>query len=491
MIIGLDFGTSNCSVGIWRDGKPELLDIERGTKYLPSVFYTPRRDIKIEKIDDDKLAANVRDRLAEQKKESNLAKKQGRAYRELSENEIKAQETGVLLREARAEAERQRQEQSLASTFESEEEMETFFGSSAINAHLSDPTDGFFVKSPKTFLGADLRSEQLEAFREIVSRMLTFIKLQTEKTLNTTVQQVVIGRPVNFHGHRGVAGNKQAMEILTAAAYDAGFVEVEFLLEPVAAALDYERTLTKTETILVLDAGGGTTDCTMMILGPSFSSSADRTEQILASLGDRVGGNDLDIKINYHQIMPQFGKNSLLKMGSRPIPNHIFFDAAAVNDVNAQNRFYSDQTGRTIDRDYLRQSEDPILIQRLQHLWNTRATYLLNFHAEQIKIKLSDKIETSVAIDSISPPTSVEVTRDQLSDAITKEISAFIELMQQTIEQAGVKPDKIYITGGTGKSPLIRRAIYETYPDIPVIQGDSFGSITAGLTTWAQKRFSK
>lgn len=57
--------------------------------------------------------------------------------------------------------------------------------------------------------------------------------------------------------------------------------------------------------------------------------------------------------------------------------------------------------------------------------------------------------------------------------------------------EAECKPDVIYVTGGTARSPAIYAKIAGIYPDIPVVVGDHFGSVTAGLTRWAQKLFAK
>ena len=64
-----------------------------------------------------------------------------------------------------------------------------------------------------------------------------------------------------------------------------------------------------------------------------------------------------------------------------------------------------------------------------------------------------------------------------------------VDLMQDAVEQAGCSPDVIFVTGGTAKSPIVRKAIAEKLGDIPVVDGDHFGSVTAGLTQWAEKLY--
>lgn len=127
--------------------------------------------------------------------------------------------------------------------------------------------------------------------------MMANIKQQAEADLQQDILQAVIGRPVNFQGIGGEKANQQAESILLKAAKRAGFKDIEFQFEPVAAGLEYESTLTKDSTVLVVDIGGGTTDCSLIEMGPSWRNRDDRRASLLAHSGCRVGGNDLDIHL--------------------------------------------------------------------------------------------------------------------------------------------------------------------------------------------------
>lgn len=142
------------------------------------------------------------------------------------------------------------------------------FGQAALNRYLEDPRDIYYVKSPKSFLGASgLRDVQLSFFEDLVCAMMDNIKSQAESDAQQIITDAVIGRPINFHGRGGETANIQAEGILLRAAKRAGFQNVEFQFEPVAAGLEYEATLTEDKTILVVDIGGGTTDCSLIQMG--------------------------------------------------------------------------------------------------------------------------------------------------------------------------------------------------------------------------------
>jgi len=419
MHAGLDFGTSNCLIGIWEDNNPTLLPLEGQSSRLPSALYTSR----------------------------------------LNDNQTISE---ALLSDT-----------------------DTAFGEAAILRHTEDSQSGYFIKSPKSFLGADIRKNQLEMFSDIVARMLMHIKSNAENNTQSELQNIVLGRPVNFHGTRGEDGNRQAIDILQQSAITAGFKNIEFQMEPMAAALDFERSLTEDKLVLVLDAGGGTTDCSMVKLGPSYIQSNDRTDSILGHSGDRIGGTDLDIKLALHKVMPHFGKDSLLKNGL-PIPVTLFWDAVTINDVNVQSEFLSARTQREIAA-YLTQAVDQQKFQRFQVLQEERLILQLNRSTELAKINLSEQDRVDLPLDYIEEDLVIPVSRNDLRDSVKRELDVFIALMKEVETQADTKPDLIYVTGGTAKSPVIEDWIRSNYRDIDIVVGDAFGSVVSGLTTWAHR----
>ena len=223
MFIGFDYGTANCSVAVMRDGIPQLLKMENGSTLLPSMLCAPTREAVSEWL-----------------------------YRH---HDVPAtgSETQALLRRA--------------VSFNREEDIEVLpgsvqFGLQSLQQYVQDPEEVYFVKSPKSFLGASgLKPQQIALFEDLVCAMMLHIRQQAESQLPEAIDQAVIGRPINFQGLGGDDANAQAQGILERAARRAGFNEVVFQYEPVAAGLDFEATLQSEQRVLVVDIGGGTTDC--------------------------------------------------------------------------------------------------------------------------------------------------------------------------------------------------------------------------------------
>ncbi|BAN99761.1 hypothetical protein E05_49950 [Plautia stali symbiont] len=82
---------------------------------------------------------------------------------------------------------------------------------------------------------------------------------------------------------------------------------MEFQFEPVAAGLEFEATLQQETRVLVVDIGGGTTDCSILLMGPQWRNQSDRRASLLGHSGCRVGGNDLDIMLAFKTLMPLLG----------------------------------------------------------------------------------------------------------------------------------------------------------------------------------------
>ena len=162
-------------------------------------------------------------------------------------------------------------------------------------------------------------------FEDIVTAMMQTVKQRAEQSLQQILTKTVIGRPVNFQGVNAVKSNEQALAILTAAAKRSGFTDVEFLYEPVAAGLSFERSLTENKTLLVVDIGGGTSDCAMVRMGPDHVGQEDRRNDFIGHTGERVGGNDLDIRLAAEELMPLFGMRAPLKSG-KPMPTKTFLE---------------------------------------------------------------------------------------------------------------------------------------------------------------------
>ena len=426
MFAGFDYGTSHCSIGVWAGSKIRLLPLEGLETQIPSTLFAAR--------------------------DTGEERDTARAQIDLSDP--------TRLR----------------------------FGHAALAAHSAEPEEGYFVKSPKSFLGAPgLHIEVTERFIGVVAAMMRNVKDNAETHLDEPIEQVVIGRPINFQGAGGDAENHQALSMLVAAARECGFDQVSFLYEPMAAALEFESRLDREMCILVVDVGGGTTDCSFVRVGPKRRLRKDRDADILGHAGERLGGNDYDQMLALKTVMPSFGFNDLLRT-ELPIPNTFFVDAVSTNDVNAQPRCYSARSGEELRR-FVREAHHPERIARLNTVHDARLSYRLLRASEETKIALTDQSMASTELGFIEQGLTAPATRDQLRVASERLLTHLAGLVDETVRAAGQNPDILYLTGGMSRSQIVRAHLRELLPGIEIVDSDHLASVTQGLTVWAHRVF--
>ncbi len=437
--VGVDFGTSNCLVALMRDGQPDAVTLEDGEPTLPSLLYVPRTP--------------------------------------------RARRPGEPESRALDEMQNQTLQQALAAG------AVPAFGRHAQRSSLEDP-EGFFFRSPKSFLAAKIDLTFRTRFERIVELMLAFLRDRASEAAGRDIRRACIGRPVHFGGGASqdrIDGDAQAIALVEAAAKRAGFTDVVFEFEPVAAAFDFERQLDAERIALVVDVGGGTTDCTMARLGPRSAAKPRRDDDILASSGERVGGNDVDTALSFNGFMPLMGRRDHDRDGL-PMPAVLFADAADFFSVPAQQSFFA--AGPRIER-LMRASDATVAdrLARLLTLCETRQTPWLTMCAEQAKVALAQTAQARVDLDRIEAGLEVALSTEQLADASRALITKLRRLMDEAVAGAGTPPQVIYLTGGSARSPLVRAAISEAFPQVPLVAGDAYGSVVAGLALQAQRVF--
>jgi len=448
-MIGFDYGTSNCSIAIMANGQPNIVPL-LGQNTIASNLYAPDRDIITHWLHQQLIGEQQHnfknDRVVQ------LQKSQ-RALRELAFDGIST---------------------------------DLVFGAAALTKYLEDPEEGYYIKSPKSFLGASgLAPLQIQLFEDIVAAMMGNVKKLAEANLGHEITQTVIGRPINFQGLHGEESNRQAINVLTNAAKRIGFKDIEFQFEPVAAGFEFEASLTKETRVLVVDIGGGTSDCSMLLMGPELSQYDDRTQHLLAHSGVRIAGNDFDIQLALQGIMPSLGMNSLLKTG-KPMPTSSFYQALAINNINEQTAFYSAKNRRELIQ-LSRDAKETAIVERLVTVHDHKLSYQLVNAAEQAKIALSEYNQQTIDLSDVSEQLSAQVDKETLRFANKRTLESIGKLMQSAVDQAQCQPEVIFVTGGTAKSPVLSEFLQQQMPNIPIVVGDHFGSVTSGLARWAEK----
>src|SRR5215470_7642739 len=291
---GIDFGTSNSSIGVCNAGGPRLLPIQRGATAVPTALFFS--------VDDDS----------------------------------------------------------------------TSFGHEALERYFSREP-GRYMRAIKSELGTELFAETTQvklkhyAFGEIVAAFLEFLRTTAGENLGAPPTSVVLGRPA-FFVDDDPAADAAAERQLEAAAQAAGFEQVAFQFEPIAAALDYEQRVNAEEIALVADIGGGTSDFSVVRVSPERARAGDRRRDILGCTGVHVGGTDFDRQLALARVMPTFGLRSPLRRKGLDAPSWYFSDIATWHRIS----FLYDPKVLTEIRGVLRDSAEPEKIARLLRVLEQR-----------------------------------------------------------------------------------------------------------------------
>jgi hypothetical chaperone protein len=365
-------------------------------------------------------------------------------------------------------------------------------GRTAIEAYV-DGTPGRLMRSLKSVLGTSLMKEttlvgrERASFRAVIAYYLAAVKRRAEQATGRELRRVVHGRPVHFVDN-APAADREAEQTLGEIARDVGFDEVTFQFEPIAAALEYERQISNEEIALIADIGGGTSDFSIVRLSAERHRKADRTADILANDGVRVGGTDFDRQLSLGVVMPLFGFGSAMKRKGLDVPSSYFHDLATWSRIN---RMYEPRVIADIRR-VRREAKQTALIDRLLKVVDEQRGHTLAIEVEGAKIALSDQAQAEIPLAWVAPNLKAEIGRPDLVSHTRQLANRIGDRIKTCLKQAQLSAsdiDAVFLTGGSVKLAHVRSAITKAAPSARVVDGDTFGAVGKGLTLEARVRY--
>jgi len=375
--------------------------------------------------------------------------------------------------------------------FSLEESQPVLYGRAAVDEYL-DGTPGRLMRSLKSVLGSSLMKEttavgsRTVVYADILTLYLRTLRERAQANVGHALDAVVLGRPVRFDDE-DAARDRDAQATLQACARHAGFASVEFQLEPIAAAFDYERTVDREEAVLVIDVGGGTADFTVIRLSPARRDRTSRQDDVLANDGVHIAGTDFDSRLNLSWVMPELGYRTTGPKGL-VVPSGVYFDLSTWHRINL---LYAPRFLGTL-RELQAFFSDLRLYRRLTHVIDRRLGHLLLGETERAKIELSHETRAMIDLDAVEQGLVVRALRDELVRLLDDLLMRLVRVAAATIAAAGMRPDDVstlYFTGGSSGMRALRDAFALAYPMSRIVVGDLFGSVVSGLGIDAARRF--
>ena len=372
------------------------------------------------------------------------------------------------------------------------EEPQRHYGRAAVAAYV-EGIEGRLMRSMKSILGSTLATQATDVgggrsvrYLDVVGGYLRQLKTLAERQAGQALTRVVLGRPV-FFVDDDPARDAAAQAALTQAARQIGFKEISFQYEPIAAALDYETTVDREQIVLVADIGGGTSDFSLVRVGPQQRPLIDRRADILGNHGVHIAGTDFDRHIELLRILPVCGYRTLGPTG-REVPSRAYFDLATwhlINTVYAPARVAELARMKTFYSDLRQHARLMAVVQ--QHLGHA-----LIARAEAAKIAVAEGGSARIDLSLLEPGLALTMNEPEAVAAIDADLDRIAGAADETLAQAGLARDQVdalYFTGGsTGLKPLAER-IAARLPAARVMRGDRFASVAQGLGLHARRVF--
>jgi len=366
-----------------------------------------------------------------------------------------------------------------------------YYGSQAITQFIENEMEGRLFRSFKShlsnqsYLGTMIDGRVL-TLEILIGTFLLELKKRAEKFLGVTVEKAVIGRPARYSMDDVADGF--ALYRMKKAAEFAGFKEVIFVPEPLAAALDYRRQQSSEKIVLIGDFGGGTSDFTLMKMSPQSFQKKD----VLGVDGCPLAGDALDSVFMSQKLCQYFGAKATYRLPMSK--NFLTMPASVMERLNKPAHIVHLKEKETynfikeVQKCALR-DEDKRAIDRLFVLIEDQQIFPFFEEIERNKIELSKNESSSFSFPYPDIEVFDQFQRSEFEAWSQKTKSEIFQALDRCLLQAQLTDqdvDLVFLTGGTAHVPFISAEFIARF-GASKLQGKTyFHSVLSGLTESAK-----
>ena len=369
----------------------------------------------------------------------------------------------------------------------SEDDLNYLVGEKAIESYLVENMKGRFMKSIKQILPVSSFvntriGNNLYSASDLVSFILIDLKKAADKIIGYTCETAIIGRPV-FFDDLNKGKDDLAQKRLLEAAEIAGFTSIRFQFEPISAAFAYEKTIQKKERVLVADLGGGTTDFTLIELDPTKSTSINRREDILATGGIYIGGDNFDSSFMWEKGTPYFGRG--VQYESMPgkmvdLPTSFFQNICSWKEMN----FFNGQKVKNSLNQYFVYTKRNPIFKNLITLIDNNLGFSVFKEIEKVKIQLTENELSNFEFSKLDIKIKEEISKEVYAEIIQDDVNSIERYLNKFLKSNAIDSsqiDSLFLTGGTSLVPSVKQIFEQKFPTTPIHSGDNFISVANGL----------
>lgn len=372
-----------------------------------------------------------------------------------------------------------------------------FAGPAAIARYLEAEGEGRLIQSTKSFLASRLFVSTsvfgtVVSLQTLIAWLLRDLRRRAEAELGPLGTRAVVGRPVAFANAEGPEDEELALRRLRLALGEAGFRDVVFEYEPVAAAHHYEQSLDHDELVLIGDFGGGTSDFSLLRLGPSARRQGGARE-ILATEGVAVAGDAFDARIVRERVAPALGRGtqfrSLFGGGPLPVPAWIYGHLERWHHLGMLKQ----RKNLQLLFDLRREALEPGKLDALVHVVEHDLGFHLYRAVEATKLALSASPEAPFVFGDGPVAIDARVGRGEFEGWIGGEVAAIEACIDRLLGAAGAATadvDRVFLTGGSSLVPAVRRIFATRFGEERLRSGAELTSVASGLALRAREAFA-
>ncbi len=369
--------------------------------------------------------------------------------------------------------------------------VKSWSGPDGIERFLAADTKGRLIQSLKSFLSShSLQSTDIfgrrRSIEDLIARILRDLREQAEQRFEMQIRSAVVGRPVNFVGAENDEDNTYAEGRLGEAFRTAGFESVRFEMEPVAAAHYYESTLDHEELILIGDFGGGTSDFSVVRVGPDVRRRGRQPSDLLGNAGIGLAGDAFDAKIVRHLVSPALGAGSQMRSLHKilPVPNWVYAKLERWHHLSFL------KTGEVMNMlgSVRAQAVEPEKLDALLHLIREDLGYPLHQAVQKVKCELSDQRTAVFCFSDGVIDLNIAVERNCFENWIEEELEQIATCVDSLLERSNLDCrdiDRVFLTGGSSFVPSVRRIFEARFGPDRIRAGNEFTSVARGLALQA------
>jgi hypothetical chaperone protein len=360
-------------------------------------------------------------------------------------------------------------------------------GPRAIDAYLAAESEGRLIQSMKSYL-ADRTFQATSIFGRTTSLVALLgllvreLRADAEKVFGPLGSRAVVGRPVHFASERNEEDEQLATTRLREALASAGFDDVELEYEPVAAAQYYESTLDHDELVLIADFGGGTSDFSLIRVGPGQRGLG--VKRVVGNDGVGIAGDALDSRLMHKLVAPSLGLGTTYRalMGDKELPVPVWIYSRLLR----WHHLSFLKTKKNIDllEGIASQSRDDGAIRALLHVIENDRGYELYRAIERTKVALSSAEEARFTFHDSPLEIELPVTRAQFEEWIREDTEKMASCVDGLLARVGALPrdvDQVFLTGGSSLVPAVRRIFESRFGAERIRAGGELISVASGL----------